>query len=128
MQIGEVAGRTGLSLRTLRHWDNVGLVKPSARSSGGFRLFSEADVARIQVIKTMKPLALSLEEMREVLELVESASDPTAATRERALRVDYYRDRTRSCISRLERHLAYSIDLLEMLDAQAPSVSPDTSY
>lgn len=119
MQIGQAAARAGLSLRTLRHWDEVGLVTPSARSNGGFRLYSEADIKRILVIKSMKPLDLSLEEIRELLELVESASDREAATPERAERVNHYEDRTRSCISRLYRHLAYATELLEMLEAPA---------
>jgi len=49
MQIGEVADRTQLSLRTIRHYDEVGLVPPSARSEGGFRLYTEADVERLNV-------------------------------------------------------------------------------
>lgn len=47
MQIGEVADRTGLSLRTLRYYEEVGQVRPSTRTSGGFRLYSETDVARL---------------------------------------------------------------------------------
>ena len=121
MQIGQAAGRTGLSLRTLRHWDDVGLVTPSARSNGGFRLYSEADITRINVIKTMKPLDLSLEEIRELLDLVELAADPEAATPERTMRVNNYRDRTRSCISRLRRDLAYASDLLGILEARTMS-------
>ncbi|MFE6489944.1 MerR family transcriptional regulator, partial [Streptomyces sp. NPDC057757] len=49
MQIGEVATRTELSLRTIRHYEETGLVMPSARSQGGFRLYTEADVARLMV-------------------------------------------------------------------------------
>ena len=45
MQIGEVAERVKLSLRTIRHYEEVGLVPPSARSKGGFRLYTEADVS-----------------------------------------------------------------------------------
>ena len=44
MQIGEVAARTELSLRSLRHWEDVGLLRPSGRSDGGFRLYTPADV------------------------------------------------------------------------------------
>ena len=65
MQIGEVAARTELSLRSLRHWDEVGLVSPSVYSPGGFRLYTEADVERILLIRRMKPLGFSLERMRE---------------------------------------------------------------
>ncbi|MBM7809864.1 DNA-binding transcriptional MerR regulator [Saccharothrix algeriensis] len=67
MQIGEVAARTGLSLRTIRHYEETGLVVPSARSRGGFRLYTEADVARLMVIRRMKPLGFSLDQMRDLL-------------------------------------------------------------
>ncbi|MEU8878124.1 MerR family transcriptional regulator [Streptomyces javensis] len=68
MQIGEVAARTGLSLRTIRHYEETGLVVPSARSQGGFRLYTEADVARLMVIRRMKPLGFTLDQMRDLLE------------------------------------------------------------
>ncbi|MFF8969937.1 MerR family transcriptional regulator [Streptomyces sp. NPDC014995] len=68
MQIGEVAARTELSLRTIRHYEETGLVIPSARSQGGFRLYTEADVARLMVIRRMKPLGFALDEMRALLE------------------------------------------------------------
>ncbi|MET9221800.1 MerR family transcriptional regulator [Streptomyces sp. NPDC088197] len=68
MQIGEVAERTELSLRTIRHYEEAGLVTPSARSQGGFRLYTETDVARLMVIRRMKPLGFTLEEMRDLLD------------------------------------------------------------
>lgn len=68
MQIGEVAARTELSLRTIRHYEETGLVIPSARSQGGFRLYTVADVARLMVIRRMKPLGFTLDEMRALLE------------------------------------------------------------
>jgi DNA-binding transcriptional MerR regulator len=74
MHIGAVAERTGLSLRTLRHWDEVGLVRPSGRSEGGFRLYTEADVDRILLVRRMKPLGFSLEEMGRLLELADLAA------------------------------------------------------
>lgn len=69
LQIGEVARRVDLSIRTIRHWEDMGLITPSARSSGGFRLYSEEDVARIRLLRFMKPLNLTLEQMRELLEI-----------------------------------------------------------
>ncbi|MBB1243845.1 MerR family transcriptional regulator [Streptomyces durbertensis] len=82
MQIGEVAERTGLSLRTIRHYEDVGLVTPSARSKGGFRLYTEADVERLMVVRRMKPLDFSLEEMRELLEIIDriAATDEDPST------------------------------------------------
>jgi len=78
MQIGEVAERTGLSLRTIRHYEEVDLVTPSARSKGGFRLYTENDVERLMVVRRMKPLGFSLEEMRDLLQITDQLSLPDA--------------------------------------------------
>ncbi|WP_261167088.1 MerR family transcriptional regulator [Microbacterium sp. Marseille-Q6965] len=67
MHIGEVSERTQLSLRTLRHYDEIGLASPSDRTAGGFRLYTETDVDRLLLIRRMKPLGFSLEQMGEVL-------------------------------------------------------------
>ncbi|MET1156279.1 MerR family transcriptional regulator [Arthrobacter sp.] len=70
MHIGELADRTGLSLRTIRHYDDVGLLPATARTDGGFRVYSEDDFERLMVIKQMKPLGFSLEQMAEILALL----------------------------------------------------------
>jgi MerR family transcriptional regulator, copper efflux regulator len=88
VQIGQVADRTGLSLRTIRFYEENGLVVPTARSEGGFRLYSDSDVARLEVIKRMKPLGFSLEEMQELLTLL---ADLDAATGDREHLVDRLR-------------------------------------
>lgn len=67
-QIGEVADTVGLSLRTIRHYEEVGLVPPSGRSAGGFRLYTDEDIDRLRLVKHMKPLDFSLEEMRDLLQ------------------------------------------------------------
>lgn len=71
MQIGELAERTGLSVRTLRHYDEIGLLRPSARSDGGFRLYTRDDESRLLLIRRMKPLGYSLEQMGELLAVVD---------------------------------------------------------
>ncbi len=88
MHIGEVAEATGMSLRTLRHYDEVGLLTPSGRTEGGFRLYSQADVERLLLIRRMKPLGFTLEEMSSLLEIVdqshaESSAAPSAESRAR---------------------------------------------
>ena len=70
LQIGQVAERTGLSLRTIRFYEENGLVRPTTRTEGGFRLYSDDAVARLEVIKRMKPLGFTLEEMQELLTLL----------------------------------------------------------
>lgn len=78
-QIGEVAERIGLSLRTIRYYEEVGLVTPSARSQGGFRLYTESDIARLQLIKRMKPLGFALDEMRSLLDALDTLDAPEDA-------------------------------------------------
>ena len=65
-QIGEVASRIWLSQRTIRHYDDLGIVKPSARTAGGFRLYTQTDLDRFQLIKPFKPLGIGLDEARVV--------------------------------------------------------------
>lgn len=72
MQIGEAAERVGLSIRTIRHYEEAGLIVPSARSEGGFRLYTQPDLDRLAVVKRMKPLGFTLEEMRDLLELLDA--------------------------------------------------------
>lgn len=67
LQIGEVAERVGLSLRSVRFYEESGLLTPAARTDGGFRLYTEEQVERLLLIKRMKPLGFSVEQMRELL-------------------------------------------------------------
>jgi DNA-binding transcriptional MerR regulator len=74
-QIGEVTDRVGLSLRTVRYYEEVGLVAPSDRTAGGFRLYTEVDIERLIMAKELKPLGFSLDEVRTVLDLVTTAEE-----------------------------------------------------
>lgn len=116
MQIGELAEKTGLSLRTIRHYDEEGLLNPSARSSGGFRLYSADDLDRLMVIRRMKPLGFSIDEMRELLAVIQGLSGRSRSVRERAelsLRLTGFavtaterRDHLRTQLERAEEFLA----------------------
>lgn len=79
MKVGVIAERLGLSVRTLHYWEEVGLVTPSARSAGGFRLYTDADLERLILIRRMKPLGFTLEEMKAILEAVDTLNRPRAA-------------------------------------------------
>ncbi|GAB3817059.1 MerR family transcriptional regulator [Tessaracoccus terricola] len=68
LRVGEVARRTGLSVRTLHHWDERGLLVPSGRSSGDYRLYSAGDVERLLRIQHLKSLGLSLDEVAAALD------------------------------------------------------------
>lgn len=69
--IGDMVNATGLSHRTIRHYDEVGLLPASTRSEGGFRLYSDSDLQRMLVIRSMKPLGFTLEEMGELLDAID---------------------------------------------------------
>ena len=72
LQIGEIAERTGVTQRTLRFYEEKGLLKPPSRLDGGFRLYSEEDVERVERIKRMQNLlGLSLADIKEMVEAEE---------------------------------------------------------
>ena len=59
MAIGELARETGLTIRTLHHYDAIGLVTPSSRTSGGHRVYSEPDVERLYAVVVLRRIGLS---------------------------------------------------------------------
>nr|WP_146857036.1 MerR family transcriptional regulator [Frigoribacterium faeni] len=124
MQIGELAERTGLSLRTIRHYDEVGLLRPSGRSEGGFRLYTAVDLERLLLIRRMKPLGFSIDEMTELLGVVDTLAaraDAGAGERDadamRARLDEFIRDaETRR--AKLAEHLAMADEFVGLLRAQ----------
>jgi MerR family transcriptional regulator, thiopeptide resistance regulator len=66
--VGELARRTGLSVRALRYYDEIGLLSPSRRTEGGHRLYTAEDIVRLQRIKSLRALGLSLREIGEYLD------------------------------------------------------------
>ncbi len=127
MHIGELADRTGLSLRTLRHYDEIGLLKASGRSEGGFRLYTASDLSRLMLIRRMKPLGFTLDEMAELLLLIDGLADGHGVAAESADAADFtdrleLRDRLDAFITRaverrdlLEQQLAMADEFVELL-------------
>jgi len=66
-KIGELAERTGISIRALHHYDEIDLLSPSHRSAAGHRLYGRREVIRLQQIVCLRQIGLSLDEIREVL-------------------------------------------------------------
>src|SRR5438445_161258 len=66
-RVGELAKRTGVSVRALHHYDAIGLLAPSRRSESRYRLYDREDVVRLQEIKSLRQLGFSLEEIRGLL-------------------------------------------------------------
>ena len=69
MQIGEVAERTGLTQRTLRYYESIGLLAPASRMEGGFRLYSDEDLRRLeQIVELKRLLGFSLAEIKQIVD------------------------------------------------------------
>lgn len=119
MQIGELAERTGLSQRTIRHYDEVGLL-PASRTEGGFRLYTATDLHRLDHIKAMKPLGFTLEEMAELLDLLTTPQDTTQGTtrdtEEARDRLAGYLDRARPERDKLARKLTQADEFITLLE------------
>ncbi|MBB1031717.1 MerR family transcriptional regulator [Dietzia sp. SLG310A2-38A2] len=120
-KIGEVAECTGLSIRTLRHYDDLGLVVPSGHTAGGFRLYTEADVERLLLVRRMKPLGFSLDRMRQFLEAVDvlRAAKQTGASdlprwHEARTTVEAVRGEALERYADLKTQLEYSAEFLQL--------------
>ncbi len=72
--VGAVAARTGLTVRTLHYYDDIGLVSPARGGKSGHRLYNAADIERLRRIQALRGLGLSLREIREGLDRPEYAS------------------------------------------------------
>jgi len=67
-KVGELASRTGISVRALHHYDQIGLLSPSLRTPSGHRLYQQADIARLQQIQSLRLMGIPLEEVKELLD------------------------------------------------------------
>jgi DNA-binding transcriptional MerR regulator len=102
LQIGEVAERTGVTQRTLRFYEEKGLLNPPSRLEGGFRLYSEDDVRRVDQIKRLQGLlGLTLADIKEMVEAEEVKTQ---------IRAEYRRD---ADVSERRAKLAKAIEVTE---------------
>ena len=75
MKVGELTKRTGLTVRTLHHYDEIGLLAPAERTSSGHRLYGETELRRLQEIVSLKSVGLPLREIKEYLLRNEASLD-----------------------------------------------------
>ncbi|MCP9785890.1 heavy metal-responsive transcriptional regulator [Cyanobium sp. N5-Cardenillas] len=76
MKIGVLAGRSGLPVKTLRYYEDLGLLPAIGRSEGGYRLFAEESLRRLEFIRRLKTLGLSLEEIQGCLTVHDAGDLP----------------------------------------------------
>ena len=82
MRIGELANQLGINTKTIRYYEEIGLIPPAPRTSGGYREYTDTDADRLIFIKTAQRLGLSLEEVAEILSLRERGERPCAYVRD----------------------------------------------
>jgi DNA-binding transcriptional MerR regulator len=110
LRVGELAKATGLTVRTLHHYDEIGLLVPSERSGAGYRLYTDADVARLYRILALRGMGFSLEEIGATL--LREGEDPRPAVRRHLERLD---DQIRLA-RRLRTRLTRILDVLDHAD------------
>lgn len=101
-RVGEVAERLGVSPRTIKYYEELGLVEPETRSPGGFRLYGEEDVRRLERILRMKGIGYSLAAIRELLAVRDAAQEADKATVLRTA-AERLKDREREVATRIRQ-------------------------
>jgi DNA-binding transcriptional MerR regulator len=126
LHIGEVAERVGLSLRTVRYYEEQGLFEPAGRTDGGFRLYTQHEVDRLLLIKQMKPLGFTVQQMRDLLtaydQLADEKDTPARRQAEHAL-AEFARQAAERCEA-LRDQLARAEEFSRQLAAYTPRRSP----
>jgi MerR family transcriptional regulator, copper efflux regulator len=80
IRVGEVAERLEVSPRTVKYYEELGLVEPEERSAGGFRLYGSREIARLERILKMKSMGYSLAAIRELLAVRDRAQEADRVT------------------------------------------------
>lgn len=121
LHIGEVADRVGLSLRTVRYYEEQGLFAPAGRTDGGFRLYTEREVGRLLLIKQMKPLGFTVQQMRELLAAHDAlAGDDADGRREAERRIAGFAEQAVARCRELRDQLARAEEFARELTAHPP--------
>lgn len=119
-KVGELAERTGLTVRTLHHWDEIGLLQPSSRSAAGYRLYDSDNLARLQQILSLRHLGFSLAEIRDCLERPDGEGSRPSLVQILRAHAAVLRDRIdhqRRLCERLEA-VAYRLEAAESVSAE----------
>jgi DNA-binding transcriptional MerR regulator len=93
LKVGDLARRTGLTVRTLHHYDDIGLLSPSRRTPSGHRLYALSEVRRLQRIASLRQLGLSLDDIRGCLDRPEYTLEQVLDMQIRRLRGEITRQR-----------------------------------
>jgi DNA-binding transcriptional MerR regulator len=100
--VGEVAALAGVTVRTLHHYDRIGLLSPSARSASGYRLYAPTDLDRLHQVLLYRELGFSLE---DVADLLSDDADPQAHLRRQHRLLRDRLDRTQQMVAAVEKEM-----------------------
>jgi MerR family transcriptional regulator, thiopeptide resistance regulator len=100
--VGEVAALAGVTVRTLHHYDRIGLLSPSGRSAAGYRLYAPADLDRLHQVLLYRELGFSLE---DVADLLSDDADPEAHLRRQHRLLRDRLDRTQQMVAAVEKEM-----------------------
>jgi MerR family transcriptional regulator, repressor of the yfmOP operon len=121
MQIGEIAERTGLTQRALRFYEERGLLQPATRLEGGFRLYTEDDLRRVERIARFRNiLKLSIPETKRMIEAEEAITEIGQQARQES-DIEAKRQQLLQAVELLEREerlLNEKVELLQVLGAE----------
>ncbi|HLM05741.1 MAG TPA: MerR family transcriptional regulator [Blastococcus sp.] len=111
MNVGEVAALAGVTVRTLHHYDRIGLLAPSGRTAAGYRQYSAADLDRLHQVLVYRELGFPLEEVATLLD--DASADPE----------EHLRRQHRLLLDRLERTAAMVAAVEKEMEARAMGIS-----
>lgn len=105
LTVGQVSERFGVTVRTLHHYDAIGLLSPGERSSAGYRLYTEADVLRLQHVVVYRRLGFPLEQISELLDGGEDRPDVLGHLRRQRAAVMSRLDELSDLVTAIDRAL-----------------------
>jgi DNA-binding transcriptional MerR regulator len=121
MRIGELADRLGVTTKSIRFYESIGLMPDPARTASGYRDYVEADAERLTFIKTAQGLGLSLDEIREIVAFRDRGEHPCS----------YVADLLHSQVADLDRRIRemrHLRDELKILEAAAARGGGSSNY
>lgn len=117
-KVGELAKITAVTVRTLHHYDQIGLLRPSSATDGGHRLYTTKDLVRLQQILSMKSLGFSLEQTKTALDSADSQWSPLQVLQAHMQQVKEQLSLQQELLKRLEA-VARILSMAENLEVSA---------
>ena len=110
LRIGEVSAQAQLSVKTVRYYEERGLIQASRRSSGGFRLFDPAVLTRLHFIRRSQALGLSVQDIQDILDIADRGSRPCKNVRQK------FQAKIEAIDNQMEQLQQLRAQLLELID------------